>query len=113
MKYCECDKGWDVLKLRPFLHVRVVTTDFKQPVYLRDVNALVRAATKRCWDISSTRKAGAYIFHSLAEAKRALKGPKIRSYWPDGRAEISCRHCDGVVWPKDVLVQLAEQHDDL
>ncbi len=100
MNYCDCNKGFEVLKPRPFLHVRVVEPGRKSPTYLRDENMLVITNPKRSWNLRYGGKAGAYIFHTLAEAKRAAKVPVVKLWLknePGTRVEVSCRHCDGVV----------------
>jgi len=115
MSYCECGKGYDTLKPRLFLHVRT-TYSFEGASgrfadYLHNINRLIPGARK-CWVLSSD-KSSAHIFHALHEAKRAAKVAVVRdkfksSYWHDVVVDIVCRHCGGVVWPKNVLVQLAE-----
>ncbi len=112
MKYCACDKGFSILVMKPFLHVRVVDQIRKEHFYLRDANMLVDTKTKRSWNLHYGGKITAYQFHSLVDAKRATKVSVVKQWLkrvPGSRVEITCRHCRGVVWPKDVLVQLAEQ----
>ena len=111
MKYCECDKPFSDLKPRPFLHVRVRYPWTTRYMYLHDINRMVIKAERRCWELNSD-KAMAYIFQSVAEAKCGLRRAAVRravEYSDEqGLPEISCRWCDGVVFPKSVLVQIAE-----
>lgn len=102
---CKCNEGdW-----RP-LHVRILEGGLVGP-YLTD-DYQKRATWRRSWTLRYDTSIGPYIFYSLTEAKRAMRVPVIKQWTeesPDDRVEISCHRCQRTVWPKNVLVQLAEQ----